>query len=108
MLVLHRITHFNEFLRCHASGEILMYGDYYYTNDKGQVISAKYLYNKKMELKRNKFDQTILNNAQTDKERQDELRKAEEEFLSSQMLEEPIAGHDNPVDLKEVNLNGTD
>ena len=31
MLILKRITHFNEFLKCKASGQILMYGDFYYT-----------------------------------------------------------------------------
>ena len=92
MLRLHRITRFNEFLRCHASGEILMYGDFYYTNDDGKVISAKYYHNIKEQRKRETFDQTILENAKSQKEYQDELRKAEEEYLTQTMLEEKVAG----------------
>ena len=92
MLTLHRIQNFNEFLRCHASGEILMYGDYYYTNDAGQVISAKYYYNTKEQRRRENFDQSILNTAQTQKDYQDALREAEKEYLSEQMLDEPVAG----------------
>jgi len=90
MLKLHRITRFNEFLRCHASGEILMYGDFYYTNDDGRVISAKYYHNLKKQRERDTFDQSILENAQSQKEYQDELRKAEQEYLSAQILEEPV------------------
>ena len=92
MLRLHRITRFNEFLRCHASGEILMYGDFYYTNDDGKVISAKYYHNIKEQRKRETFDQTILENAKSQKEYQDELRKAEQEYLTQTMLEEKVAG----------------
>lgn len=94
MLSLHRITRFNEFLKCKASGEILMYGDFYYTNDDGDVISAKYYYNQKMQMRREQFDQSILNNAKSQKEYQDELIKAEQEFLSTQMLEEKVETKD--------------
>ena len=92
MLKLHRIQRFNEFLRCHASGEILMYGDFYYTNDEGKVISAKHYYNTKMQLKKETFDNSILENAQSQKEYQDALREAEKELLSAEMLEEPVEG----------------
>lgn len=92
MLHLHRIQHFNEFLRCHASGEILMYGDFYYTDDDGKVISAKYYHNEKERERREAFDNTILETAQSEREYQEELKKAEQEYLSGQMLKEPVEG----------------
>lgn len=90
MLKLHRIRHFNEFIRCHASGEILMYGDFYYTNDKGKIISAKYYHNMKEQKRRETFDNSILENAQSQKEYQDLLRQAEQELLSAEMLDEKV------------------
>ena len=69
-----------------------MYGDFYYTNDDGKVISAKYYQNIKEQRKRETFDQTILENAKSQKEYQDELRKAEQEYLTQTMLEEKVAG----------------
>ena len=69
-----------------------MYGDFYYTNDDGKVISAKYYHNIKEQRKRETFDQTILENAKSQKEYQDELRKAEQEYLTQTMLEEKVAG----------------
>lgn len=90
MLKLHRIRHFNEFIRCHASGEILMYGDFYYTNDEGKIISAKYYHNMKEQKRRETFDNSILENAQSQKEYQDLLRQAEQEMLSAEMLDEKV------------------
>ena len=49
MLRLRRIQYFNEFLRCHASGQILMYGDFYYIDDENHIISAKHYYDTKMQ-----------------------------------------------------------
>ena len=63
-----------------------------YTNDDGKVISAKYYHNIKEQRKRETFDQTILENAKSQKEYQDELRKAEQEYLTQTMLEEKVAG----------------
>ena len=90
MLQLHRMRHFNEFVRCHASGEILMYGDFYYTNDDGKIISAKYYHNVKEQKRNETFDYSILENARTQKEYQDELRQAEQELLTSGMLDELV------------------
>jgi hypothetical protein len=95
MLTLHRITHFNEFMRCHASGEILMYGDFYYTDDDGKVISAKYYHDQKEARRRDTFDQSILENAESQKEYQDELRQAEQDYLTNQMLAEKVETKDS-------------
>ena len=95
MLHLHRIQRFNEFLRCKASGEILMYGDFYLTDDDGNVISYKYYHNMKEQKKREEWDNSILETHQSLKEYQDEMRKAEEEYLSSKILSEPIDTKDS-------------
>nr|DAK26697.1 MAG TPA: hypothetical protein [Caudoviricetes sp.] len=90
MLKLHRMQRVNEFMRCHASGEILMYGDFYYTNDDGKVISAKYYHNMKEQRRRETFDSSILESAQSQKEYQDTLRQAEQELLSAEMLDDTV------------------
>ena len=62
MLFLKRIRRFNEFLVCDASGEVMMYGDFYYEDDQtGKIISANYYKNLKEQRKRDTFDYTILN-----------------------------------------------
>ena len=93
MLFLKRIVRFNEFMKCDASGEILMYGDFYYEDSEtGKIISAKYYHNQKMQVKRELFDQSILENAQSQKEYDDALREAEKEYLTATMLEKPVFG----------------
>lgn len=70
-----------------------MYGDFYLTDDDGNVISYNYYHNQKKQKERDEFDETILNNAKSQKEYQDELELAERELLTSNMLKEPIDGH---------------
>lgn len=67
-----------------------MYGDFYYTNDEGKIISAKYYHNTKEQERRENFDQSILETAQSQKEYQEELKLAEQEYLTQQMMEEPL------------------
>ena len=96
MLQLKRITCTTDFMKCKASGEILMYGDFYYQDmdDPSIVIGARYYNNMKKQRKENQFDYTILNNAKSQKEYQDQLQKAEQEYLQSTMLNMPILGQE--------------
>ncbi len=71
-----------------------MYGDFYYTNDEGKIISAKFYHNEKMNKKRDEWDDSIFENAQSQKEYQDQLQEAEREFLTATMLEENVAGRE--------------
>lgn len=48
----------------------------------------------KKQRKENQFDYTILNNAKSQKEYQDQLQKAEQEYLQSTMLNMPILGQE--------------
>lgn len=88
MLILKRMQHFNEFQRCNASGKILMYGDFYYEDtETGKIIDAKYYQQLKDEKKKETFDSSLLEYAQNDKEYREELRKAEEEYLTNTMFD---------------------
>ena len=73
-----------------------MYGDFYYQDmdDLSIVIGARYYNNMKKQRKENQFDYTILNNAKSQKEYQDQLQKAEQEYLQSTMLNMPILGQE--------------
>lgn len=96
MLILKRIVHSNEFLKCKASQQILMYGDFYYQdNVDGYIISHKY-YHQMLEQKRlNEFDYSKLNNATSEKEYTMLLRQAERDFLNTDMFEREILGKEN-------------
>lgn len=96
MLVLKRMTHPNEFITCKASGEVLMYGDFYYQDidDPNIVIGARYYNNMKRQRKEEEFDYSILEDAQSQKDYQDQLKKAEQEYLQSTMLDMPILGQE--------------
>ena len=84
-----------------------MYGDFYYVdNQTGKIISANYYNNLKEQRKRDTFDYTILNNAQSQKEYQDELEKAEQEYLTSTILDEPMFGEDSQNNEREARKNG--
>lgn len=99
MYTLHRITRFNEFLKCRASGEILMYGDFYLEDEEGKVISYKYYRNKLDERRRDNWEGTkILENFRNQKDYQDALREKEQEYLSSIMLDQKIAGNNHDAD----------
>lgn len=104
MLYLKRITHFNEFIRCQVSDEIMMYGDFYYEDDEdGLIVSAKYYHDLKKKKKEDSFDYTTLNNATSQKEYQDELKKAEQELFESSILDRKVFGQDSQNYEREVN-----
>lgn len=104
MLHLKRITHFNEFLKCQVSDEIMMYGDFYYEDDEdGLIVSAKYYHDLKKKKKEDEFDYTELNNAQSQKEYQDQLRQAERELFESTVLDRKVFGKDSQNYEREVN-----
>ena len=86
------MTHANEFMRCSASWEILMYGDYYYLDtDTGKPISAKYYHNKKQERRKEDWQNTeIYNRAESQRDYEAALREAEQEYLTTIMLEKPV------------------
>lgn len=95
MLHLKRITHFNEFIRCHASDQIMMYGDFYYEDDEdGFIVSAKYYNEIKKKAKEDKWDYSKLNYFTNDKEYQQALHEKEKELFTQSLLERKIYGNE--------------
>lgn len=85
----------NEFVRCHASGEILMYGDFYYEDDEtGRIISAKYYHELKKKDKEDNWDNTAMENYESQKEYQDALREKEQEYYEKNLLKMTVFGKD--------------
>ena len=103
MLYLKRITRFNEFLRCHVSDQIMMYGDFYYEDDEdGLIVSAKYYHDLKKQKREDEWDYTELNNAESQKEYQERLHDAEKALFESEVLIRKIAGKDAENYAKEA------
>lgn len=95
MLVLKRIQHFNEFLKCKVSQQVLMYGDFYYQDDEdGIIISHSYYHSELKKKQEEEFDYTKLNNATSEKEYTELLKQAERDFLNTTMFERKILGKD--------------
>lgn len=96
MLFLKRMIYPNEFITCDATGQVLMYGDFYYYDDEtGKNISAKHYHSLKEQRRKDMFDNSILENAQSLKEYEDTLKKAEQEYLSNELLDKPMFGKDS-------------
>lgn len=93
MLILKRITRFNEYLRCGVSKEAIGYGSYYYEdNEDGLIIKATVYRNLKDKKILDEFDSTILNTATSEYEYAKQLRQMEREFLQTSIFDRKIAG----------------
>ena len=104
MLHLHRMVYPNEALECKASGKILMPGDFYYQDDEtGEIIDAQFLYQKKMERRRENWPYTQdYENAQSQRQYEQELKQAEMEALAESVLDRPIWGRESENRDKEA------
>lgn len=93
MLILKRIQYFNEFIKCHVSGKVMMYGDFYYedTND-GSIVDAVLYHKLKKTQETEVFDNSILNNATSEKEYTDRLKQVEQAYLQKTILYREILG----------------
>lgn len=91
MLMLHRMVDPFEVRKCDISGEMIVYGDFYYEDtEDGVTVKATEYKKLKDEMINNRFDRTLLNKAQSDAEYKQMLKKAEQEFLKSTILDRPI------------------
>ena len=104
MLCLKRIIHPTDFFTCDASGKILFYGDFYYEDDEtGKRIDAQYYHQQKEQLRKETWPYTEdLEYAQSDKEYRADLKDAEREALTAEMLEKPIISHETDNRSKEL------
>ena len=91
MLMLHRMVDPFEVRKCDVSGEIIVYGDFYYEDtDDGVTVKATVYKKLKDEMENNRFDRTLLNKAQSDAEYKKMMQKAEQEYLKASILDRPI------------------
>ena len=107
MWYLHRITHWNECMKCDASGEIMMNGEFYYENpETGKRVSAKYWKGLKDEYRTKHWDQSMLKQAKTEKDYQEQLKKAEQDYISATIVGEPFYGKPSENAAGHIPVNG--
>lgn len=92
MLVLYRNLTPGEVRTCKLSGKMIVYGDYYYqdTEDSSLYIKATEYHKLEKERKEQTFDYTLLAQAQNEKEYREYLSRAEKEYLTETILDNPV------------------
>ena len=93
MLHLKRVVHFNEFIKCDISGDIIAYGDYYYEDDEdGLIVKASVYGEMKREKKMEEFGYEKLEKAESQHEYRQALREYERQYLAQGLFDRKIAG----------------
>lgn len=96
MLVLHRIIHPTEFLKCQISGEIIRPGDFYYEDDEDGLIVKATIYRQiKDEYERNNFDYSKLQAYQSEMEYAQALKEATRRKKYESLLSRKVTGKGN-------------
>lgn len=91
MLILNRMIHPFEVRKCQISGDLIVYGDFFYEDDEdGLVVKATVYKDMQKKARDDKFDYTLLNKAQNEKEYKQLMKKAEQEYFASTILDRPI------------------
>ena len=102
MLWLKRMQYFNEFRTCDASGQVLMYGDFYYQDDEtGKVISADYYNSLKKERQEAELDYMSRDYCESYQRYQQSLLEKEHELLSNKVLDIPRYGKEEYTEEKK-------
>lgn len=92
MLFLNRITQPFTFKKCKLTGQLIMYGQYYYEDDEdGLIVSFNAYQDLKNKAKHDTFDYSLLHKAQNEAEYRQLMKRAEQEFLSQTILKRKIA-----------------
>lgn len=93
MLVLKRMTRFNEVIRDTVDNRMISYGEYYYedvdinTNEfLGTRISAEHLWELKEKDMRDNYDETYYNTMESEKEYRDALKEAAQALREKNVL----------------------
>ena len=92
MLILNRNLTPGEVRTCKLSGEMIVYGDFYYqdTEDPNFYVLAREYNKLKKEREKERFDYSLLEKAQSEKEYKEYLKRAEREYLKDNILDMPI------------------
>jgi hypothetical protein len=93
MLVLQRNLTPGEVRTCKLTGQMIVYGDYYYqdTDDPNLYVLAREYNKLKRQIEEETFDYTLLEKAQNEKEYREYLKMAEQEYLNDNILSMEIA-----------------
>lgn len=101
MLRLKRIVHPFDFMY-DSTGDILMYGDFYYEDDeekdsngKPYTIRATTYQQLKMKRKRDNWDYTTLNNAESLRDYEKQVKDAEHELFKESILSRKVWNKDS-------------
>lgn len=91
MLILNRMIHPFEVRTCKVSGEMIVYGDFFYEDDEdGLVVKATVYKDMQRKAREDKFDYTLLNKAQNEKEYRELMKKAEKEYFAATILDRQV------------------
>lgn len=87
MLMLKRMTYFNEFIRDTVDDRIIGPGEYYYHDpDDGLIISAEHYWELKQQKMNDEWDETYYNYMENQKDYKERLRLAEQEYNQQTVL----------------------
>ena len=96
MLHLKRVPGFYEWIRCHVSGKIMTYGDWYYEDDEdGLIVDAIVYKQMKQTEKEENWDYSKLQMAQNEREYRQRLKELEKEHLKQGLLKRKVAHEEN-------------
>lgn len=108
MLRLKRIVHPFDMIN-DSTGDPMIYGDFYYEDDedvdeRGQPyrIRATTYHNLKQQRREENWDYSILNNAESLKDYEQQLREAEYELFKESVLERKVWGKDSQNNDREA------
>lgn len=89
-LELKRMIHPYECLKCQATGELLVWGDYYYEDDiDGFIVGFNYYHDTKEAMKKEQASHAI-EYALTMEEHKQRMKQAEKEFLNMTIFDRPL------------------
>lgn len=96
MLILNRMIHPFEVRTCKVSGEMIIYGDYFYHDEvDGLIVKATVYKEMQRKAREDKFDYTLLNQAQNEKEYRELVKKAEKDYFASTILDREVFDNGN-------------
>lgn len=91
MLILKRMTVPYEVRKCDLTGNFLVYGDYYYEDDiDGKTISAIEYKKLQQEEKNQMFDYSLIEQAESEKEYRELMKRAQKDYLRATILDRPV------------------
>lgn len=95
MLNLKRIIHFNDFVRCDVTREIMTQGDYYYEDDDdGFIVKATVYKELMLQKKREEFSYAKLEAATSEREYAQMLKEYERSLKTQSIFDRKVAGKD--------------